>query len=93
MRAFLFGTAIALALIAAAVTSVRPAHASAPVSVTAAAPQAQASGSAESTLQAAVRPGADASVDEAGWVQYATFGVALIVLLVIGTGLVPRRRS
>ena len=87
MRAFLLGTAIALALLAAAaVASARPAHAAAPAPVTAVAP------SAASKLQAAVSPGTDASAQESGWVQYGAFGVALVVLLVIGTGLVPRRR-
>jgi hypothetical protein len=90
LRAFLIGTAIALTVLAVATTSARQVHAAAPVTVTAV---ASGAGSAESTLRAAVLPNVGGSTDDAGWVQYGAFGLVLVVLLVIGTGLVPRRRS
>jgi hypothetical protein len=90
-RAFLIGTAIALALVAAALITTRPAHA---VTATTASAQvvapADSSGSSRSTLQAAVQ---DASADQTGWVPYAVFAAAFGATVLIGSGLVPRRRS
>jgi hypothetical protein len=90
-RAFLIGTAIALALVAAALISARPTHAVAATTVSAqvVAPADSAS-SGQSTLQAAVQ---DASADQTGWVPYAVFAAAFGAMVLIGTGLVPRRRS
>jgi hypothetical protein len=91
-RAFLIGTAIALAFVAAAlIISARPAHA---VAATTASAQvvapADSASTGQSTLQAAVQ---DASADQTGWVPYAVFAAAFGAMVLIGTGLVPRRRS
>jgi hypothetical protein len=88
MRAFLLGTAIALSVLALAFATARPAHAeprSAPVT-------APASATTQATLQSSIRPDA-AVADQAGWVQYGVFAIAVGLMLVIGTGVVPRRRS
>jgi hypothetical protein len=91
MRAFLIGTAIALALVAFALFAARPAHAAGAATTTTAAATADSSGGVQSTFQAAVQT--NASGDQAGWVQYGVFALAFGAMVVIGTGLVPRRRS
>jgi len=52
---------------------------------------APASAPSDSTLQATIKPDA-AVADQTGWVQYGVFGIAVGAMLIIGTGLVPRRR-
>jgi len=93
--AFLLGTAIALAFVVAALVSARPAHAAGTATpTTAAATTADSSSSSgQSKLQAAVSTDASGSGDQAGWVQYGVFALAFGAMVVIGTGLVPRRRS
>ena len=87
LRAFLLGTAIALSVLAITMLTARPAHAE-PRTVTVSAP---ASAPSDSTLQATIKPDA-AVADQTGWVQYGVFGIAVGAMLIIGTGLVPRRR-
>jgi hypothetical protein len=86
MRAFLLGTAIALSLLAISFLTARPAHAE-PRTTTV----STSAATADSTLSATIRPDA-AVADQSGWVPYGVFGIAVGAMLLIGTGLVPRRR-